>query len=165
MTEQSGTVVVPSNRERLSKLASHLQLRAKQDEGYSQESALEIQAGIAVKVLDADSIDDIFEANKVSLPGGRDLVDVEQEVTGFEVKAGGRDDIKSELTGNTYLIVSAIRLDTGEFFNWDTQSPLLVSTLIALERKDAFPVQVVIRGKQTANGTALRFERVPRRSR
>jgi len=128
--------------ERMSGFANALKARATVED--SEIDGKEVAANIAMQVLQAQTIDDIFKVSESGMPGGRDLVDVEQRITGIAVRTGKDTDIRNDLVGGTFLVVTATRLSNGEPITWDTSATQLVAQLIALEAKDAFPIDVKI---------------------
>lgn len=143
---QAGTMA------KMQKFGEALTARATIEE--SEFDGKEIAAQIASKILDAESVDDVFSVSEGGMPGGRDLVDVEQRILSITVRKGKNSEITNDLIGGNYLVVSAVRLDTGEPITWDTSATQLVAQLIALEHHDAiaqqngkppvFPIDVVI---------------------
>jgi hypothetical protein len=64
-----------------------------------------------------------------------------------------------------YLLVRAIRLDTGEEFIWNTSAPGLVSKLFWLEIHDKLPCECVIRSTDLGGGQAvLKLKPIPVRA-
>jgi len=146
--------------ERMAKFGQHLAGRAELDR--SEANGVEISAGIAEKILSAKSLDDVFEASESSLVGGRDLIDVEQRILGFDIRTSDDPEKQNPLTGNTYLVVHAVRLSNGEPFDWNTSATSLVTMLYKFEQLEAFPIDVVI--KQKGQSNALTLKRVATRA-
>jgi len=146
--------------ERMSGFAKALQGRASVED--SEIDGQEVAANIAMKVLAAETVDDIFAIGEAGMPGGRDLVDVEQRINGISVRTGKDADKTNPLVGGTYLVVDAIRLSNGEPITWDTSATQLVTQLIALEQKNAFPIDVKI--VDAGGKGALRLSKVAKRA-
>lgn len=141
-TEQSAevaNVTTSGTMAKMQKFGEALSARASVEE--SEIDGREIAAQIASKILEAQTVDDIFAVSEGGMPGGRDLVDVEQRILSITVRKGKNDEIKNDLIGGTFLVVQAIRLDTGEPITWDTSATQLVAQLIALEHHDALAQQ------------------------
>jgi len=137
---------------KMSKFADALKGRAEVES--AEVDGQEIAASIAEKILNAETVDDIFAISESGMPGGRDLVGVEQRIHYFTVRQGKDSDIKNDLVGGTFLVVHATKLSDGSELIWDTSATQLVAQLVALERKHAiaeqskgkpvFPIDVMI---------------------
>jgi hypothetical protein len=143
MAEQSkspATITTAGSMAKMVKFGEALKSRATIEE--SDLDGKEIAANIAAKILEAESFDDIFKVSEGGMPGGRDLVGIEQRVESISVRMGKNGDVPpNELVGGTFLVVHAVRLDTGEPIVWDTSATQLVAQLIAIERHDALSRQ------------------------
>ena len=138
-SQEVSNVTSSGTMAKMQKFGDALTARATIEE--SEIDGKEIAAQIAAKVLEADSVDAIFAISEGGMPGGRDLVDVEQRILSITVRRGKNDEIKNDLIGGNFLVVQAIRLDTGEPITWDTSATQLVAQLIALEHHDALAQQ------------------------
>lgn len=132
-------VTTVGTMEKMQKFGDALTARATVEE--SEIDGKEIAAQIAAKILEAESFDAIFTISEGGMPGGRDLVDVEQRIESITVRRGKNMEIVNELVGGNFLVVQAIRLDTGEPITWDTSATQLVAQLIAIEHHDAIDRQ------------------------
>lgn len=123
-------------------------------------------------IYEADSEEEMWQADERPQIGGRDLADVEQIIYGFTVKYGSGDDddvssdFKDPETGrDLYLLVEAARLDNGEPIIWNTSASGIVSKLDWLDRHGAFPRECVIREiKLSGRRTKLKLQPVPKRA-
>lgn len=158
----TGDVSPPTALQAMSKFASYLLGRANLDEDDMQASNLETQASIATRILNSTSVDDVFAANEKGTLGGRDIVDLEQEIQRFDIVKSKNADIESKIIGGVFLLVHAINLADGKPFTWNTSASGLVASLVSLERMDAFPIRVAIR--EAGGKGALRLERLAQRA-
>jgi hypothetical protein len=117
------------------KFADYMKNRATLDESIDPNTAMD---AISANVLTAESEEELWDADEGSLPGGDDVVGIEQRIFGFDVRASKDETKKNIRTGNAYLVIHAARLDNGHEFDWNTSSTLIVQKLIALERLGAF---------------------------
>lgn len=162
MTEQNATaeVTTSANQAKLNSFAKHLQNRAHLDN--DEIDGKEVAANIAMDILSANSVDDVLAANEGGLPAGKDLVDVEQRISGFDIRQGTNADIMNELTGGTFLVVHSVRLENGKPLTWQTAATNLVTALVKFEQLDAFPLDLVI--KEVGGKGALAFRKVAKRT-
>lgn len=159
---ESGKVMAPTAFEILCR---EMGFRAKvEDDGSANAAAVQQLEAI----LNAESEEDMWDADERAQIGGRDLVDVEMTIYGFSVKygSGGADDdedsvnsfFKDPETGKQmYVLVEAARTgripssnklalpEVGEKFVWNTSARLLVAKLFWLDRNAKIPVSAVIR--------------------
>src|SRR5712691_5535441 len=144
-------VAQPQSQSRLDRLAIHLAQRAtveEDDPGTAMDS-------IAERNLAAETLEELWDADEGGMPNGKAVVDIEQRIFTFETRKSNDPEIANPKLGNTYLIVHAARLDTGEEFAWQTSAPLLVTKLIQIERMDKLPVDCVVRSVDLGGGNAV----------
>lgn len=158
--EVAGVITSSGAVAHMRKFGAHLADRAQLEK--SETDGTEIAAGIAEAVLTAKSVEDVFAVSETGIPGGRDLVGVEQRITGFDIRTSDDPEKQNALTGNTYFVVHAVRLSNGEAFDWQTSATQLVAMLYKFEQLQAFPIDVVIKTK--GNSNALTFARVAQRA-
>lgn len=131
--------------------------------GNQSDRGFDIAAGQMDKILAAETIEDIWDADEGGMISGQDLVDVEQRVREFVVLRSEREEFDTGL--GVYLVVSAVRLADGLAIVWNTGASGLIAKLRALEAKNALPVDCVIKGIQTNSGnTVLKLRPVPKRA-
>lgn len=135
------------------------------------------------RILSAND-DDIWNAGDLTNIGGRNLVDVEMELTGYSVRLGNRDDVESIFTDDNgrkmYILVQSTiigipttdaqqfgrpPLEIGQEIVWNTSAPDIVPKIIALYDRNKFPVQCVIRALDLGGGKHyLRLKPIPKRA-
>lgn len=176
-SEVNGEVALSANRAKMAAFGKWMQDRASLDKDERKESSIEIQANIATNILAAKTVQEMWDADEGGIPGGRDLVNLEQRIHSFDIVQGDKEDIESPLTGGTYLLVHSTCLATTPFarnnygieigteFTWNTSSPGIVTKIVKLEQLNALPADVVIRGKDQGSGkTLLQLRPVPVRA-
>jgi hypothetical protein len=157
--EMAGTVV-PARDGAINRLKSQLELSASL-EGSGANSA-DITASVIERMMSADSLDEAMDAQDASLPSGKSLADVEMLVNGITVL---RSDAKyTEHSLGFYLVVDAVRLDTGEEFRFATGAPNVVALLFRADNQGMLPREFVIRSRETQNGELLSLRNVPKRA-
>jgi hypothetical protein len=122
-----------------------------------------------VSILEAESTEEMWEADELDQTGGRDLVDVEQIIYAYTVKFSNNPTIESVFRDSQnrrmYLLIRSARLETGEEFVWNTSAPLLVGKILWLANREMFPVECVIRGTDLGGGQAvLKLKPIPKRA-
>lgn len=115
------------------KFAEYMALRAQANERDTSDAMNTISGN----VLAAQTVDELWEADEGNMPGGDDVVGIEQRIFSFDIIASTDESKKNPRTGNTYLIVHAARLDNGKEFDWNTSATLIVQKLMRLEQLDA----------------------------
>lgn len=121
-----------------------------------------------VGILSAETEEEMWDSDDLAQIGGRNLRDVEQEIRNYTVKYSSNDELQSAFKDSKgrgmYLLVSSVKLETGEEFVWNTSAPLVVGKILWLADHGKLPAQVVIRGKDIGGGqTVLRLKPVPQR--
>lgn len=133
----------------------------------SMEGAADDGQSIADLIIErmqaATNLDELFDAQDVSLPSGKSLVDSELMIRDFTVRKS--DPQYSENSIGYYYVIDAADADTGEDVRFATGALNILSLLMALRVRGDLPIRVAIRGKSTPNGTLLLMRRVgPRTS-
>lgn len=146
-------------------LLNQMELEATQDD---DEFPSPMVDGI-VKILTAATEEEMWDADELPQTGGRDLVDVEQEILAYVVKYSSNPTIQSafkDANGRAmYLLVRSARIETGEEFVWNTSAPLIVGKIFWLVNAEMLPAKVVIRGRDLGGGqTLLRLKPIPKRA-
>lgn len=179
MAEKSGKIQAPTPFQRLIRQIS---LEAEIDAADSKGSASTIAT--VERIMNAETDDDIWNAGDLANIGGRNLVDVEMQVTDFTVKYGNRDDVETVFTdGNGrqffLLVASTIigipdsdptefarpPLAIGDEIVWNTSAPDIVPKLIQFRDRGRFPLDCVIRALNLGGGKHyLRLKPVPKRA-
>jgi hypothetical protein len=156
-TKDAGTVALrPYER-----FVQYMQERAEIQN--NDERSFNVSAQLMDKILSAETMEDIWEADEGGMVAGRDLIDVEQVVRGYVVMKTTRDDFDNPL--GVYVVVDAVRLEDGTEFVWNTGAAGIVAKLRAFEAMDGFPLECVIRGIRTSSGyDVLKLRPVPKRS-
>jgi hypothetical protein len=139
------------------KFVNYLQRRAEAD---SQDNGFNVSANMMDSILNAETLEDVWDADEGGLLAGKDLCDVFQEVRGFKVLKSNRDDIEGGF--GVYIVVDAVNLQTGEEFMWETGAPGLIAKLRKFESMDALPIKCYIKGIPVGQGrTVLKLRPVP----
>lgn len=123
--------------------------------------AYDVAANQVDKIMSATTEAEIWDADNLDQIGGRDLVDVEQNIQYYTVHKTARADIDNPW--GVFVMVHATRLDTGEDLVWNTGAPLVMSKLRALEAAGMLPADAVIKGFVAGQGTVLKLRPVPKR--
>jgi hypothetical protein len=131
------------------------------------DSAEEISARVADKMLSADTLEEAIAAQDAGLPNGQDLVDIEHTVISF-------DAVKSaKAPHGAYLRVYATALEpipalgvgTGEEFTYQVGAANVVPILWKASKAGRLPLAFVFRDKEMDSGGRLLYARlVPRRA-
>src|SRR5215469_1139742 len=130
--EIDATVTSHGNVAKMERFGKHLADRAQLDK--SEIDGTEIAANIAANILEAKTIEDVFAADESSMPGGRDIVDLEQRIFGFDIRTSDDPDKQNPLTGNTFFVVHAARLSDLAPFDWNTSATGIVAKLYKCEQ-------------------------------
>jgi hypothetical protein len=123
-----------------------------------------------LRILEAKTEQDMWDADELGQTGGRDLVDVEMEIRAYAVKWSDRSDISSPFrdrdTGRTmYLLLKSAKLEDGQELIWNTSAPLLVGKIFWLADREMLPAQCVIRATDLGAGQALlKLKPIPKRA-
>lgn len=122
-----------------------------------------------MKIMEAQNIDDMWDADELDQTGGRDLVGTEQRILEYAIKFSSNADIESEFIDSRgrkmYLLIRSSRLEDGEEFVWNTSAPLLVGKILWLSDHNQLPIDVVIRGTDLGGGkTVLKLKSIPKRA-
>jgi hypothetical protein len=127
------------------------------------------------RIVTAQTEEEMWDAGDLANIGGRNMVDIEQQVRSFQVKystgntSPSGEEIQSAFRDSQgrgmYLLVEAVKLETGEELVWNTSAPDIVSKLMWLQEHNRLPADVVIRGIDLGGGkTYLRLKPVPKRA-
>lgn len=164
-----------------SRLIRQLSLEAEIDSADSKGNASTIAT--IDRIMSAESDEDVWNAGDLANIGGRNLVDVEMQVTDFLVKYGNRDDVESVFMDNgrkffllvTSTIIGVPASDAQEFNRppliigdeivWNTSAPDVVPKLVSFRDRNKFPLDCVIRALDLGGGKHyLRLKPVPKRA-
>lgn len=122
-----------------------------------------VAAAVTEKIYTADTLEEAFAAQDQGLASGKDLVDVELEVRAFDIVKSD-DQFKDGSPLGVYVrVTDCIRLDTLEEVQWATGAPNVVNILWKARNMERLPLECVIKGKVTANGTLLMLRPLARR--
>jgi hypothetical protein len=144
----------------------YLLSRAAED---AEDMAYEVAAAQLDKILSANSVEQMWDADDMDSQGGRDLQDVEQRINSFTVHKSGRFTSGLPAGPDEYfwILVRSQKLANGEEFVWNTGAPLILGKLRWLESQDLLgtpDAECVIRGTETPNGVVLKLRPVPKRA-
>ena len=126
----------------------------------ASEVAMEMNMVNLMAIMNAETEEEMWKADESDILGGRDLPDVEQTILSYRVFAAGS---RFNAPLKHFIIVDAIKLESGEQFVWNTGAPMLIAKLRWLEAHELLPYDCVIRGIESENGTRLRLVPVARR--
>lgn len=121
-----------------------------------------------VKILSAETEEEMWDADELDQTGGRDLADVEQTLMAYTIKYSTNPTISSVFKDSQgrgmYLLIRSARLDNGEVFVWNTSAPLLVGKIMWLANREMLPYSCVIRARDLGGGQALlKLKKIPQR--
>ncbi len=136
------------------------------------------------RIMTAVTDEDVWNAGDLANIGGRNLVDVEMQVTDFLVKYGNREDVETVFRDDNgrqfFLLVSSNiigipesdgqefgrpPLQIGDTIVWNTSAPDIVPKLVSFRDRNRFPLDCVIRALALGGGKHyLRLKPVPKRA-
>jgi hypothetical protein len=131
------------------------------------------------KMLEAESLEEIWQSGEQDSNNSRNLAGVEMEIDNFEVKySRGQSDIKTPFTTadgkKMYLLVAATRISAsekrpdiaiGDRIEFNTSAPDLVLKLWQLRTKGLLPVECFIESIDLGGGQAVnKLRPVPKRA-
>ena len=152
---RTGTVVSPRPHDQFKDYLARVA------ESTTGTRSLEVAQNQMDKILNADSAQDIWNADEGGTVNGQDMVDVELEIRGYQV---AKSDEQYDAALGVYALIDATRLDTGETVVINTGAPLIIAKLRMFEVKGLLPILGVIRGTQAKNGTVLKLKPIPPRA-
>lgn len=139
--------------------ALEAQAKAAQDvtnpiwEGVLESNPLEVQARMASRLQDAETLDDLFDALTGTTSDQLEGTRLSVESVAWQVYESDRGPIP-------LAVVQGINLDTGEELEFATTGFMLVHFIRRAQMIGAIPFRARIVGKRTRNNqTALNFER------
>lgn len=153
----NGTVAKVSHEQALATMGEFRNYLGTRAESETRDIATDLAADQLAAVIAAEDEAAMWAADEMSLEAGKDLADREMMVQSFTVHTSS-ERFKAPL--GHYVVVQAVRLDTGEAFTWNTGSPLVIGKLRWLEAHGKLPRAVVLRSIETPNGARLRLEPV-----
>lgn len=113
------------------------------------------------KVLEADTEDEVWDADEGGTVSGQDMIDVELQFQSLTV-APSADEYDATL--GVFVNIKAVRLDNGDEVTVNTGADKIISKLVKFESMGLLPIEGVIRGVKTRNGNMLVLRRVPKRA-
>lgn len=156
---KSGKVVTQTP---FDKFRDNLQARAKET-ARDKNRGSEIVKGQAEKILTAQTIDDVWDADEGGTISGKAFVDVPCQILGYEL-AESSDEYESDL--DVYVNMRVVVLETangyspGDEVTVNVGGTLIVTKLEQFRAMDAFPLDAVIK----AYGRVLKLRRVGARA-
>lgn len=124
--------------------------------------AHDVAASQIDRILQAETEEEIWNADEGGVVSGQDMEDVELLIRGFGV---AKSDDKFDTDLGHYVLIDAVRLDDGADVIVNTGSSLIITKLRMFEVRDLFPIEAVIKGQPTSNGgRLLRLRPVPKRA-
>jgi hypothetical protein len=151
----AGTAIAPRAHEQF---VEYLARRAEQD---GSTRSFDVAANQMDKLLTAETEQEIWDADEGGTFSAQDMTDIELRIRGYKV-AVSSDEYDSPL--GHYILIDAVRLDTGDEVIVNTGAALIITKLRMLESRDLLPVEAVIRGTKAAKGTVLKLKQIPARA-
>lgn len=155
--ETTGTAGQVATQQAFRQLLQKMALTASMDR--EDGNSVSSQVNSVEAILNAETEEEMWEADERGPLGGRNLPDVEQEIFDFTVKYSRDAEMQTifvtEDGKRMYLMVSARRLDTGEEIVWNTSAPLIVAKIFWLDQRNKFPYPCVIRATDLGGGKAV----------
>jgi hypothetical protein len=152
---QSGTAIAPKPHERF---IQSLNARAERE---GATLGRDVSLSQIDKVLQAETEEDVWNADEGGTVSGQDMIDVEIEILSLTV-APSSDEYDATL--GVFINIKAIRLDTGDETVINTGADKIITKLVKFEAMGLLPIQGVIRGVKTRNGTMLTLRPLPKRA-
>lgn len=163
--QKDGQAAAPAVRP-VETFIQYLNRRAEED---SANLTFEVAASQLDQILTAETLEAMWDADDFESTGGRDLVDVEQQVNGFTVHKS--DKYTSGIPAGDgkyfFVMVRSQKLADGLEFVWNTGAALLIGKLRWLEAMSLLgtpQAQCVIKGTESGEGTVLKLKPVPKRA-
>jgi len=147
----------------IDRFASTMRARAKLDESMADKGAG--MEAVMARNLQAETIEDLWDADEGGTPSAEDFADVEHRIDSFDVLSSKNEEYDTKRLGDSFLLVHGTRLDNGEEIIYNTSAALLVTKLMGFERLNALPVDVVIRATALEGvKKVLKYRPVPKRA-
>lgn len=164
MQPTTGNAISPSPYARFKANLAARAAELETDEVARRARSEEIISSQANRILNASSVDDIWNADKGGTVSGKDMVGVEIEIRGY-VLAPSDDEYEGS---DVYVNIDAVLMQDhearhpGEEIVVNCGAPLVVTKLEMFRSVDAFPIEAVLRsyGKRGV----LKLEPAPRRA-
>jgi hypothetical protein len=151
----AGTAIAPRAHEQF------IEYLARRAEADGATRSFDVAANQMDKLLNAETEQEIWDADEGGTFSGQDMIDIELLIRGYKV-AVSSDEYDSPL--GVYILIDAVRLDTGDEIVVNTGSPLIITKLRKLESRELLPAEAVIRGYKAAKGTVLKLKQIPARA-
>jgi hypothetical protein len=164
----TGTVTTPRVTDQF---RDWLNMVAERNEG-SRERSYEIAASQIDKLMGAESLDDIMDADTGGSHQMRDLVDLEMEVFPIDwdtavMKSSDEYDtplgVYIQIRGTALIDFPVEGITAGEEILVSTGAPLVIGKLRALNAGGYLPMPLKVVGVKGGKGTVLKLGRVPNR--
>jgi hypothetical protein len=171
-TAQEGQAIQPTIADRF---RNYLDVRAEEDK--SKGGADQLNEKAVTAILQAQTEDEVWDADTSGLIAAQNLVGAEIEVRSLIIRDRQREDIDPGFLGNKWALCECVAiavpteveattgLQPGAEFMMDTGVATILTKIRWFEANDKLPVRGVIKGITTANGnTVLQFTRPPKRA-
>jgi hypothetical protein len=159
----TGTTVDRATPRPSERFKDYMQARAELD---SDGLAYDVAQSQMDKILTAESEQDIWDADQLSMLNAKSLVDVEQAIYSFTVHKSSRQDFETPL--GVFVVVHAARMSDGEELVWNTGANLIITKLRAMEARgfvgEGKPLYAVVKATPATNGDVLKLRPVPVRA-
>jgi len=141
----------------------------------NKDRAADIEDQQVQRLLDAETDEEIWDADQGGTFQGKDCVGLEIQVNSLTVVLSKREDIVSRqgyyisadavCLGGPAEVLKSLGLSVGEQFVFQTGAPLIVTKLRAFEARGRLPVKGVVTGLKTGtDNTLLKLRPLPVRA-
>lgn len=148
-------------------LASEATLSA----SFSDEDKALITEQVVESMIKADSLEEAIQAQDAGLISGQQLVDLEQEIQGFDVVTSSKPDaplghyLRCSSIALMEFNAGGVMLTPGEEFQWAVGASNVVTLLMKARSLGRLPLEIVLKEKKTEGDKALLLLRlVPKRA-
>jgi len=152
----------------------HAYMRAMAEDAVtdSADRAEEIMEAQALRILTAETTEDIMSADMGGTVQCRDVPGTYWDIHGYTVLKGNRDDIENShgyyvqfdavCIGGDADVIAKNGLKPGMAYPLQTSALLLITKVRALDAKDALPAKLALVGNRTGSGnTVLKWGNLP----
>jgi hypothetical protein len=149
------------------KFTAHLQRLAAHNDEENKDS---VTAGQVDKILAAESIEDVWDADEGGLYALKDLVGMELEIRSAK-DLPSKDETKRNLFGTWLLLECAVLTENrklglliGDVIMVNTGVPQVIAKIKALQGKGVDPIQFLVQGIPSSSGEMVRLRPIPTRA-
>lgn len=161
---QSGTVQEMRPWE---KFTDHLQRLAQHNDSENKDIVTTAQVD---KILEAESIEDVWDADEGGMYALKDLVGMELQLVSAK-DLPSKDETKRNIFGTWLLMECAaltenkkLGIPIGEVIMINTGVPTVIAKIKALQGKGVNPIEFMVQGIPSGAGEMVRLRPIPRRA-